>query len=170
MDDRLQMLMTRRSIRSYTDEDVSEQAVEKLLRAAMAAPSAGNEQPWHFVVIRDDETMRRIMDVHEYSSMLEQAPVCIAVLGELALERHAGFWVQDCAAATQNLLLAANALGLGAVWLGVHPVKQRETGMAEILELPEGVVCFALAAVGHPAEQKPPAERYDPDRVHNEKW
>ncbi len=111
-DPKLDVLMSRRSIRDYVDRDVSREDVEALLRAAMAAPSAGNEQPWHFVVIRRRETMGRIMQAHPYSDMLAEAPVCIAVLAEVALERHAGYWVQDCSAATMNILLAAHALGL----------------------------------------------------------
>lgn len=166
----LDLLMTRRSIRDYTDRDVSEEDVETLLRAAMAAPSAGNEQPWHFVVIRRRETMEKIMAAHPYSDMLAQAPICIAVLAQVALERHAGYWVQDCSAATMNLLLAAHALGLGAVWLGVHPVADRESALKQILSLPDGVECLSLVAIGHPAESPAPANRFSPDRVHWEQW
>ena len=153
MNEGFELLMTRRSVRRYADEPVSDEDVEKVLRAAMAAPSAGNEQPWHFVVIRDRETMRRIMDVHPYSAMLDHAAVCIAVLAELSLEKHKGYWVQDTSAATQNILLAAHAIGLGAVWLGVHPVTDREEGIRRILGVPEGVECLSLIALGHPAEQ-----------------
>ncbi len=170
MSDTLDLLMTRRSIRSYTDEPVGQQDVEAILRAGMAAPSAGNQQPWHFVVIRDRATMERIMVVHPYSSMLAGAGVCIAVVADTALERHRGYWVQDCSAATQNILLAAHALGLGAVWLGVHPVKDRVDGLAEILRLPEEAICLSLVSIGHPAESPGPADRYDPARVHRERW
>jgi nitroreductase len=166
----IDLLMTRRSIRDYTDQDVSEGDVQTLLRAAMAAPSAGNEQPWHFVVIRRRATMEKIMQAHPYSDMLAQAPVCIAVLAEVALERHAGYWVQDCSAATMNLLLAAHALGLGAVWLGVHPVADRERAIKQILSLPDGLKCLSLVAVGHPAEGLGPADRFNPERVHEEQW
>ncbi|MFO7959083.1 MAG: nitroreductase family protein [Candidatus Brocadiia bacterium] len=168
--DAYEALMTRRSIRSYTDEPVSDEDVEKILRAAMAAPSAGNEQQWHFVVIRDDETMGHIMDVHPYSGMLAEADVCIAVLADLSLEKHKGYWVQDASAATQNILLAAHALGLGAVWLGVHPVEEREEGLKAILNLPDGVECLSLVSIGHPAEPAGPADRYDPERVHEGTW
>jgi len=168
--DAYEVLMTRRSIRSYTDEPVSDGDVDKVLRAAMAAPSAGNEQPWHFVVIRDDDVMRQIMDVHPYSSMLEAADLCIAVLADLSLEKHKGYWVQDTSAATQNILLAAHALGLGAVWLGVHPVEEREKGLKAILNLPDGVECLSLVSIGHPAEPSGPADRYDADRVHRDTW
>jgi nitroreductase len=166
----LELLMTRRSIRKYTDDPVSDADVEDILRAAMAAPSAGNEQPWQFVVIRNRETMDRFMDVHPHAAMLEQAPVCIAVLADLSAEKYKGMWVQDTSAATLNILLAAHALGLGAVWLGVHPVEAREEGVRRILSLPEGVECLALVAVGHPAEHPPRADRYDPSRVHYETW
>ena len=166
----LDLLMTRRSIRKYTDEPVSDSDVEAILRAAMAAPSAGNEQPWRFVVIRSRETMDRIMDVHPYAAMLEQAPVCIAVLADLALEKYRGMWVQDTSAAAQNTLLAAHALGLGAVWLGVHPVEAREEGIKRILGLPEGIECLCLIAVGRPAEHPAPTDRYDRSRVHFDRW
>ncbi|MFO8007894.1 MAG: nitroreductase family protein [Candidatus Brocadiia bacterium] len=168
--DAIQAIMTRRSIRSYTGEPVSDEEVEQLLRAAMAAPSAGNQQPWHFVVVRDEDTMRRITEVHPYSSMLREAEVCIAVCAEMALEKHEGYWVQDCSAATQNILLAAHALGLGAVWLGVHPREDRKNGVREILGLPDGVECLSLISVGRPAEKAGPAGRYDESRVHGETW
>jgi len=170
MNEGMKLIMTRRSIRRYQDAPVSEGDVETLLRAAMAAPSAGNCQPWHFVVVRERETMRRIMDVHPYSKMLDHAPLCIAVVGDLSLEKHKGMWVQDCSAATQNILLAAHALGLGAVWLGVHPYEDRSTGVGEILGLPDGILCLSLIAVGHPAQHPEPADRYDPSRVRSERW
>ena len=170
MDGGLELLMTRRSIRKYRDTPVSEEAVEKILRAAMAAPSAGNEQPWHFVVIRDRDTMVRIAEVHPHAQMLKEAPLCIAVLADLALARYEGCWVQDTSAATQNILLAAHALGLGAVWLGVHPVEGRERDVGEILRLPDGVECLSLLAIGHPDERPAPADRYEPDRIHYERW
>jgi len=168
--DAMEALMTRRSIRSYTDEPVDDETIERLLRAAMAAPSAGNQQPWHFVVVRDRETMVKITEVHPYAAMLSHAPVCIAVVADTSLERHKGYWVQDTSAATQNLLLAAHSLGLGAVWLGVHPVADRKAGIKEILGLPDGVECLSLVSIGHPAEQPGPADRYLPERVHTGSW
>ncbi len=170
MNEGLEVLMTRRSIRSYTDEPVGDDDLEEILRTAMAAPSAGNQQPWHFVVIRDRAVMEEIMKVHPYSSMLSEAPVCIAVVADTSLEKHRGYWVQDCAAATQNILLAARALGLGTCWLGVHPRKDRVEGVAQILNLPEDAICLSLVALGHPAEEKGRADRYNPDRIHNETW
>jgi nitroreductase len=168
--DAMDAIFTRRSIRRFTDAAVEDAAVEGLLRAAMAAPSAGNQQPWHFVVIRDRRTMESIMEVHPHASMLSAAPVCIAVLAELALERYVGYWVQDTSAAMQNLLLAARAAELGAVWLGIHPREERQSGIKPILALPDGVVCLGLVAVGHPAEPSGLADRFQPDRIHKETW
>jgi nitroreductase len=167
MFDCLDLILSRRSIRAYTDEPVTEEQIEQLLRAAMSAPSANNEQPWQFVVIDDRELLDTIPDeVHPYSKMLKEAPVAILVCGEPRRQHHAGYWEQDCAAATQNLLLAAHSLGLGAVWLGVHPREKRVNGMRELLNLPGYLVPFALISIGHPAEEFPPSNRYDPERVH----
>jgi nitroreductase len=167
MFDCLDLILSRRSIRAYTDEPVTEEQIEQLLRAAMSAPSANNEQPWQFVVIDDRELLDTIPDeVHPYSKMLKEAPVAILVCGEPRRQHHAGYWEQDCAAATQNLLLAAHSLGLGAVWLGVHPREKRVDGMRELLNLPGYLVPFALISIGHPAEEIPPSNRYDPERVH----
>jgi len=144
--------------------------VEKILRAAMSAPSARNEQPWHFVVIRERSTLLEIPKFHPYSAMLVEASLAILVCGDPTLEAHPGQWVEGCSAATQNILLAAHALGLGAVWLGVHPRPQRIEPMRKMLDIPEEVIPFALVSIGYPAEQKPRAERFKPERVHYERW
>lgn len=168
----MKAIFERRSVRKYTDQPVPPEEIELLLKAAMAAPSAGNEQPWHFIVIRDKEIMKQIMEVHPYSSMLKYAPVAIAVCGDLQLEKYdvGGLWVHDCCAATENILLAAQDRGLGAVWLAVHPYPERITGFARILNLPEHVKTLSLVAFGYPMEKKPAADRYKPDRVHRERW
>ena len=168
--DALEAILTRRSIRQFTDQSVSEAVVEDLLRAAMSAPSAGNQQPWQFVVITDRELLDTIPSIHPYSAMLRQAPLAILVCGDEQLETHKGYWVQDCSAATQNLLLAAHARGLGAVWLGIYPRMDRVAGLRKLLGLPEHVVPMALVAIGHPAEHLPPAERYNAARVHRNRW
>jgi len=170
MSDVLKFIQKRRSIRQYKDAPVSEEQVETLLRAAMAAPSAGNEQTWAFVVIRDRARLEKAMEVHPYAQMCATAPLAILVCGEIAREKHQGMWVQDCSAATQNLLLAAANLGLGTCWCGVHPKPEREDGFRKLCKLPSGVVPFALIAVGVPDEQKGPADYYDPARVHHEAW
>lgn len=163
-------VLSRRSIRAYTGEPVTETQVERLLRAAMAAPSAGNQQPWQFVVVRDRATLAAVTEFHPYARMLTQAPLAIVVCGDTRLEKWPQFWEQDCAAATQNLLVEAEILGLGAVWLGVHPLPERVEGMRRLLGLPVEVVAFAIVAVGHPVERKPPADRFDAARVHGERW
>ncbi|MGC9357393.1 MAG: nitroreductase family protein [Anaerolineae bacterium] len=167
----LEAILTRRSIRRYTAEPISEETVRKLLEAACSAPSANNQQPWAFVVIDDRELLDTIPDqVHPYSKMLKEAPLAILVCGVSGRERHPGYWEQDCAAATENLLLAAHGLGLGAVWLGVHPREQRVEGMRRLLGIPDDVVPFSLISIGHPAEEKPPSDRYDAHRVHHNRW
>jgi nitroreductase len=168
--DAIEAILTRRSIRKYTAEPVSDAVAKDLLEAAMAAPSAGNQQPWHFVIIRDSQILVQIPSVHPYSSMVPQASLAILVCGDQRLEKHSGYWVQDCAAATQNLLLAAHARGLGAVWLGVYPREDRVAGLRKLLGLPESVTPLALISVGYPAERKPKADRYNPARVHTDGW
>jgi nitroreductase len=164
----IETILSRRSIRKYTSEPVDERDLKALLEAAMAAPSASNRKPWHFVVVTDRGTLDRLADSHGYGKMLHDAPLCIAVCGDA--NKSERFWVQDCSAATENLLLAATALGLGAVWLGVHPSRERVAAMKEILGIPEGVTPLNLISIGHPAEEKEPRTQYDEDRVHREKW
>lgn len=167
MDARLSFIFARRSIRHYTSEPISDSDVRALLDAAMAAPSARNTRPWHFVVVRDREQLRRLASIHLNANMLEGAALGIAVCGE---PRESEYWVQDTSAATENILLAATALGLGAVWVGVHPKAEREQRVREILGLPEYITPLCLVAVGHPAEQKPARTQYDASRVHYERW
>ncbi len=163
-------ILSRRSIRKYTTEPVPEHMIKELLETAMSAPSAGNEQPWHFIVITDRQILDEIPQCHPYSHMIREAPVAILVCCDLQLDKHDGLWVQDCAAATENLLIAVQAQGLGAVWLGVYPREQRITGLRNLLGIPEHVVPFSLIPVGYPGEQKPRANRYDNSRVHYNSW
>lgn len=166
----LEAIFSRRSIRKYLPRAVSPEQIETLMKAAMSAPSAGNQQPWHFVIIQERSLLNEIPKIHPYSKMLHEAPVGILVCGDLNLERYQHYWMIDCSAATENLLLSANALGLGAVWLGVYPVEERISKIREMFNLPENIIPFALVALGYPAEEKPPANRFDPDRVHRDKW
>ena len=169
--DALQTLASRRSIRKYTASPVSDQAVQEILEAAMSAPSAGNQQPWHFVVIRERKLLDRIPDFHPHSLMCRESQVAILICGDPSLEKHAGYWVQDCSAATENLLLAVHAKGLGGVWVGVFPREERINGLRSLLNIPERVIPFALVPIGHPAEQKPPRpDRYNEARVHRNTW
>jgi len=169
--DAMESLFSRRSIRKYTSAAVSEEAVREILEAAMSAPSAGNQQPWHFVVIDDRQILDRVPEFHPHSLMCREARLAILVCGDPSLEKHAGYWVQDCAAATQNLLLAVHAEGLGGVWVGVYPREERVIGFRKLLNIPEHVVPFAVIPIGHPAEQKPPRpDRYNKARMHKNAW
>ncbi|HSB72085.1 MAG TPA: nitroreductase family protein [Candidatus Methylomirabilis sp.] len=168
--DALDAILTRRSIRRYTAKAVPGEVTRMLLEAAMSAPSAGNEQPWHFVLITERRLLDAIPAFHPYADMLREAPLAILVCGDLALERYEGCWVQDCSAATQNLLLAAHANGLGAVWVGIHPEEDRVRRMRKLLGLPAHVIPLALVPVGYPGERFPPAHRFDATRVHTNGW
>ncbi|MBN1880993.1 MAG: nitroreductase family protein [Deltaproteobacteria bacterium] len=168
--DAIEAIMTRRSIRKYTDTPITDDQVKQILSAAMAAPTAGNQQAWEFVVITDRKVLNALPDVHPYSRMLLKAPAAVLVCGNLETETKEGYFPQDCAAATQNILLAANALGLGAVWLGVHPREERVTGIRKLLRIPDHVVPVSLVALGHPAESHPRVDRYDEKKVHKDTW
>ena len=163
-------IFERRSIRKYSGKPVSDEDIEKLLKAAMAAPSAGNQQPWEFVVIKDRNIMSAVTEVHPYSSMLKESELAIVVCADLDKERHQGYWPQDCAAATENILLEAQHLGLGAVWLGVYPREDRVEGIKKLLELPENIIPLSIIPVGYPAEKKGPANRFDRARIHFDRW
>jgi nitroreductase len=168
--DAIEAIMTRRSIRHYTDQPIAEDLVETILRGAMAAPSARNEQSWHFVVIDDRSILDAVTQYHQFSEMLKEAPLAIAVCGDVRVETHQDYWVQNCAAATQNLLLTAHAQGLGAVWLGVYPNEDRVAKTQELLGLPDRVIPLNIVALGYPAEEKRPSNRYKVAKVHWNKW
>ena len=166
----MEAILTRRSVRKYTDGEVSDALVTELLRAAMAAPSAQNQQPWQFVVVRDRGLLEGLAGANPYAGMTRHAQLAIVVCGDLSRERSPGFWVQDCAAATENLLVAANAAGLGAVWTGTYPREERVAKVREILALPEHIIPLAVVPIGYPAEHPAPANRFDPARVHIDHW
>ncbi len=163
-------IRSRRSIRKYTEETVPENVINELLEAAMCAPSARNERPWHFIVVHDRQILDEIASVSPTASSLRNAPVAIAVCCDLELASSGEFWVQDCAAAMENILIAAVAEGLGAVWLGVYPREERVAAVSKVLGLPNHIVPLSLASIGYPAEGKPAANRLDPSRIHQNKW
>ena len=162
--DAMEAILTRRSIRRYTVQAVSAELIQELLQAAMSAPSAGNQQDWHLVVVRNRQVLDELGRVHSHAP-LSGAPLAIVVCGDLQRESHKGFWQQDCAAATQNLLLAAHARGLGAVWCGCYPREERVAAIRKVLDLPEHIVPLALVVIGYPGEQKGRQDRYDPAKV-----
>jgi nitroreductase len=166
----MKAIFTRRSIRRYTPEPVSAEAIREILKAAMSAPSAGNEQPWEFIVITDRSLLDEIPRFHPNAQMVKEASAAILVCGNLHRETHQGFWVQDCSAAVENILLAVTQKGLGAVWVGIYPRGERVEGMRKLFNLPDFVMPFALVPLGYPAEEKPPSERFDSSRIHDNKW
>jgi len=168
--DLMEAILTRRSIRQFKNQPVSKEIIEELLRAAMAAPSAGNRQPWHFVVLTDHNIMDKIPEFHPHSTMLVEAAAAIAVCWDKNSELADGYGIQDAAAATENILLAAHSFGLGAVWLGIFPRLHRVEKLKKLLNLPEHIMPLGVVAIGHPDEKKPPANRFDPQKVHFEKW
>jgi nitroreductase len=164
----IQTIFARRSIRKYTDEPVTEEQIETLLKAAMAAPSASNRKPWHFVVVTKREKLDELAEHHPYGKMLFQATLCVAVCGDTTISPD--YWVQDCSIASTNLLLAVTSLGLGAVWLGVHPRADRLAAVREVLNLPDHIIPLNLISIGHPGEEKEARTQYDPDRIHHGGW
>ena len=163
-------ITTRRSIRTYEQKAVDDPMREKLLAAAMQAPSAVNKQPWEFVVIDDPELLNKVPDIHAHARMAVGAPLAVLVCGDERRVHAPGYLAQDCAAATENLLLAAHALGLGGVWCGVYSQPEREQGFRDLLNIPEHVVPFALVCIGYPAETATQPDRYEADRVHRNGW
>ncbi len=163
-------ILTRRSIRAYTDQPVSEELIHKLLVAAISAPSAGNGQPWQFVVVTERSILNELAELLPFGKMLTQAPLAIAVCGDAKGQPREGYWVQDCSAATENLLLAAHALGLGGVWLGVYPREDRVAGVRRILAIPERVTPLCVVSLGYPVEPGASVDRYREDRVHRNGW
>jgi nitroreductase len=167
----LDTIFSRRSIRKYQERAVEEEKVERLLQAAMAAPSANNSRPWEFVVVRDLQVLADIRSALLFGRF--DAPVAIIVCGNISFFKRplaAKFWVQDCSAATENILLAAIGEGLGTVWCGVHPVHNFEKRIAKILHLPDHVKPLNVIYVGYPAEEIPARTQFDPERVHRDHY
>ena len=165
--DTLLAIQTRRSVRKYTEQHIDEEKLDAILRAGMASPTAGNSQSWRFVVVDDKKLLATIASLSPYATMAAAAPMAILLCADLEAEMYPGFWVQDCAAAMQNMLLAAHALGLGAVWCGIHPDAEREKAFAQAFNLPSHVNAFGLMVMGYPAEAPSAADRFDMGKVYH---
>lgn len=166
-------IMSRVSVRDYTDQPVDSATVDTLLRAGMAAPSAGNKQPWKFVVVTDKAVLGKMSSTIKTMGMAEKAPMAIVVCGDLDNtfpEDGRDYWVEDASAATENILLAAHSMGLGAVWCGVYPMKERVAFIKELLGLPESIVPLNVIPMGYPAESPEPKDKWKPENVHYERW
>ena len=171
--DALEVIMTRTSIRKFTDEKVKPCCVEKMLRAAMAAPTAVNRQPWHFVVVDDKDVLNELAGQGRRGDMLRNAPLAIVVCGDMtkALEgKGQEFWIQDTSAATENLLLAAHAMGLGAVWTAAWPMEERYQQIQKVLGLPETVIPLCTVIIGRPAEDSTPKDKWKPENISYNKY
>lgn len=161
-------ILTRVSVRKYQDKKIDEDTLEKLLRAGMAAPTAGNRQPWHFVVCTDKEVLAHVAAANPNGGMVAQAPLAIVVCGDKSKTfegEAAEMWVQDCSAATENILLAAHGFGLGAVWTGVYPIKERMSKLSEVLELPETIIPLSVIVIGYPDEMPAVKQKFSEDNV-----
>ena len=166
-------IASRTSIRAFDKtRAVSEEQIERMLRAAMAAPTAVNKQPWEFVVVTDREVLKALSLAHPHARIENGAPLVIAVCGatDNGLDGRAKeFWIQDCSAATENLLLAAHGLGLGAVWCGVYPIEERVAAVRDILAVPEGYIPLNLVTIGHPAVHPTPKDKWNEAKIHRER-
>ncbi len=163
-------IFQRKSIRKYRDKPVSKEDLKKIMSAGMAAPSAGNQQPWHFIAVSKKDSLAELSKVSPYAKMLKDAAAGLIVCGDLDKERHKGYWPIDCSAATQNMLLEITHLELGAVWLGIYPRKDRVKFLKTYFNLPDTIQPFSLISLGYPGEEKPITSRYDESRIHWEKW
>lgn len=170
--DALDALLARRSVRHFTPEDVCPEDEQQLIDAAFAAPSGKNARPWHFVFVRDPATRRRLKKLHRWTWMLDESPLVVAVLGQ---DGASPWWIEDCAAATENILVAATALGLGSVWCGMRDEATEAPGCEhacrEALGVPEGRWrVLALVGVGHPARRKRPRTQRQVSKVSYERF
>ncbi len=168
--DTFEAIISRRSIRHFSDESIDQEMIRKLLIAAMQAPSARNTQSWSFIVIDDRNILKGIAKFHPYADMLREAPLAIAVCGDFQLEESVDYLALNCAAATENILLAAHSFGLGAVWLGIYPRIERVENLRELLNLPDDIMPISLVAIGHPTEQKSKINRFDPNKIRYNQW
>lgn len=166
-------IMTRTSVRAYTDRAVSEATLDTLLRAAMAAPTAGNKQPWRFVVIDDRATLDSIAERFGSMTMARTAALAVVMCGDTTATfpgEGRDYWMQDVSAATENFLLAANATGLGAVWCGIYPVSERVEWFSQMLRLPAEIIPMACVCVGYPEGTPSPKDKWHPEYIRRNTW
>jgi nitroreductase len=166
----LEAIMTRKSVREFEEKPMPEETVGKLLAAGMQAPTARNGQPWHFIVMTGKDALGQVAKFSQYAAMAPSASAGILVCADTTKEASREYFVQDCAAATENILLAAHALGMGGVWTGVYPNEEKMEGFRKLLGIPSHIAPVSFAVVGYPKKRAPAASRYDGKKVHMEKW
>lgn len=168
--DVIEAIKTRRSIRSFESKPVEREKILELLKLAMCAPSAGNEQPWHFIVIDDKELKNKVAEIHDHAKMLFDAHTAIIVLGDTSLEKYKGFWVQDCSNATMNILTAAPAFDLQTVWCGIYPNEKLVERFKKLFNLKDNIIPFSLIVIGYSNKRGFEVNRFKPERVHFNKF
>lgn len=166
----LEAIFSRRSIRKYKDIEVKRELIDIIIKAGMYAPSAGNAQPWHFIILTERKILDEIPRFHPYSQMLKESKIAILICANIELEKYPNRWPQDCSAATMNMLLAAHDLGLGSVWVGLYPVEERILCVKNLLSLPDNIIPFAILPIGYPDEEKKVIERFKSERIHYNSW
>ncbi|MBQ7456014.1 MAG: nitroreductase family protein [Desulfovibrio sp.] len=164
--DAITTIKTRRSVRSFTDQAIASNLIEELLACGMQAPSAGNAQPWEFVVLTEKSLLQKVTTITPYAPFAPTAACGIVVCCNQSLEKHPGFWIEDTSACAQNILLAAHAMGLGGVWIGIYPLEERVAGLRAIIHAPETIIPMGLLLIGYPEKTPEPVDRYKKERVH----
>jgi len=168
--DAMEAVLTRRSVRKYSNKIISDELIKELIESGISAPSAENKQPWHFIIVDDHKIIDKIPDFHPNAKMLPYAQKAILVCGDLDLEVNKGYLIQDCSAATENILIAARAKGLGSCWLGVYPREDRINNLRKMLKIPENILPFSLISLGYPAVDQLRVDRYNSKRIHKNRW
>lgn len=166
-------IMTRTSVRAYSDKEVEQEKIDTLLRAAMAAPTAGNKQPWRFVVITDKAILDTISTNFKTMTMARNASLAVIMCGDTTATFDGDgrdYWIQDVSAASENLLLAAHAMGLGAVWCGIYPQMARVEQFSLILDLPDNIIPMACICIGYPEGNTTPKDKWHPEYIHYNSW
>ncbi len=168
--DTLTAIFSRRSIRRYRDEPVPMECIDTIIRAGMAAPSGKRQYVWHFVIVQDKNTLQYLADLHKYGKMLQKTPVAVLLCADLKNAPAPLFFEQDLSAVTENMLLAAHHLGLGSVWLSIHPREERKEAVRTLLNIPRDIIPFTLLPFGYPDEFPAAPVMFKPERIHLEKW
>lgn len=166
----LDTIYDRRSVRKYQNKPVQDETLNEILKAGMYAPSAVNKQPWHFIVIKDPKVLSDVKNLHPYATALQTAPLAILVCGDTNLEFAQNFYLTDCAAVTENILLAAKWLGLDTCWMGIYPWEKTTNDFSAYFKLPENIKPYSLISLGYGAETKERPERFNKDKIHVDKW
>ncbi|MEI7596690.1 MAG: nitroreductase family protein [Bacteroidota bacterium] len=163
-------IYSRRSVRKYKPDVLSPEILDKLIRTSMQAPTAGNQRTWHYLIIENTDLILQLPVVHPYAQMVREAPLIVLICGDINLEKHVGYWDQDCAAATMCMCLAAHEMGIGSCWLGVHPTQDRIEGVKDIFKLPANIIPYSVVVLGYPDEELEVVDRFLPERIHYGKW